>query len=59
MKILNREVEKELELNKLSECLWCDRSLEIDSSVKNLVCRKCFELMITAGLKEKEIFREK
>ena len=56
MKIARTNTEKMKTSAKTPGCLWCSVSLAQEVSVRDLVCRKCYNLMLNAGLKESEIF---
>jgi hypothetical protein len=39
-------------------CIWCVKPLDA-TWINEMVCLKCYHLMMNAGLKEKEIFQQK
>jgi hypothetical protein len=49
----NRQQDKPMEL-----CCWCDIPLAGVSHYKELVCIRCYQLLINAGLKDEEIFKD-
>ena len=59
MKIVNQNQKEAKTRNVLTDCLWCSAPLEPETDVRGLVCRKCYNLMLNAGLKEAEIFQQK
>jgi len=40
-------------------CLWCLTPLNQETSLKNMVCQKCYRLLVRAGLSDAEIFKPK
>lgn len=58
IEIVYRNKEEAETSRNLIHCLWCSVSLDRDAAVQKLVCRKCYDLMLNAGLKETEIFQQ-
>jgi len=40
-------------------CIWCSIPLDSENSVKNLVCEVCYNLLLHAGISDREVFQKK